>query len=323
MCWHRDGEGNQKPNEPVLFWLEPSWKLIFILSINKTKFHLNRAPKPIYVVGFRRPFSAAFRSFLSTWKTVQAQKAPPSNLWSFFFFISLKKCTRSHFYIHCGISQQWMCGYEPPKSTKNPPWEEQQASLPPSPFNCSDQSWLLQEPFANSKTHQHIFNIYPAKRRYWTNSKCKKWREDEKPNTTNQELALMSHVWTGELSAFQVRQQLIQAARNSYVPPWQGLSKPPKSSMLCRFRKMLVSPITFKLVPKRQLCRKIKSWGYSESHWTQYNNTVLLVKPKSLCLNRTALCKACTVIPVRQHCWDQSWNAASSWWAGFQDEINP
>lgn len=37
-----------------------------------------------------------------------------------------------------------------------------------------------------------------------------------------QELALMSHVWTGELSAFEVRQQLTQAARNSHIPPWQG-----------------------------------------------------------------------------------------------------
>lgn len=48
----------------------------------------------------------------------------------------------------------------------------------------------------------------------------------EKPNRANQELALMSHMWKGEFSAFEVRQQLTQAARNSHVPPWQGLSHP-------------------------------------------------------------------------------------------------
>lgn len=72
MCSHTDGEGNQKTHGPVLCWLEPSWKLIFILFINTAKFHLNRAPKPVYVAGFRRPFSALFRNFLSTWNTVQA-----------------------------------------------------------------------------------------------------------------------------------------------------------------------------------------------------------------------------------------------------------
>lgn len=140
----------------------------------------------------------------------------------------------------------------------------------------------------------------------------------EKPNTANQELAPMSHMWTGELSAFEGRQQLAQAARNSQVPPWQGVSHPQNQVCSADSEKpcFCQSLLTWSL---RGSCAEIKSWGYSEStlNTIQQHHTAGKTKiPVSV--NRTALCKARTVIPVRQHCWDQSWNAASSWRLDFK-----
>lgn len=86
-----------------------------------------------------------------------------------------------------------------------------------------------------------------------------------------------------KLSAFEARQQLTQAARNNRVPPWQGVSHPQNRVCSADLEKSWFCqlPLTWSL---RGSCAEIKSWGYSESHWTQSNNIVLLVKPKSLCL---------------------------------------
>lgn len=155
--------------------------------------------------------------------------------------------------------------------------KQQKSSLgraAPFSFNCSDQSWLLQEPRANSKAHQHIFNVYPAKRTHGTNIKCKNWREDAEKSPTWQ---ARSWLWWATCG------QDILAARNSQVPPWQGVSHPQNQVCSADSEKSCVcqSPLTWSL---RGSCAEIKSWGYSESRWTQSNNIILLVKPKSLCL---------------------------------------
>lgn len=74
----------------------------------------------------------------------------------------------------------------------------------------------------------------------------------------NQELALMSHMRTGELSAFEVRQQLTQAARNSHIPPWQGVSHPQNQVCSAGIEKSwsCQSPLTWSL---RGSCVEIKS----------------------------------------------------------------
>lgn len=96
-----------------------------------------------------------------------------------------------------------------------------------------------------------------------------------------------------------------------------GISSP-KSVMLCRFRKMLVLPIAFNLVPERQLCRnkELRLQWVTLNTIQQHCTAGKTKNPVSI--NRTALGKACTVSPVRQHCWDQSWNAASSCWLDFK-----
>lgn len=138
----------------------------------------------------------------------------------------------------------------------------------------------------------------------------------EKPNTANQELALMSQVWTAELSAFEGKQQLAQAARNSQVPPWQGISHPPnqvcsadsKKSWFCQ------SPLTWspRGSRKKELGLQWVTLNTIQQHHTAGKTKI----PVSV--NRAALCKARTVIPVRQHCWDQRWNATSSWRLDFK-----
>ena len=79
---------------------------------------------------------------------------------------------------------------------------------------------------------------------------------------TNHELAQMSHVQTGELSAFEGKQQLAQAASNSCVPPWQGLSQSQRQACFADSEKshFLQSPLAWSL---RGSCAEIKSWGYN------------------------------------------------------------
>lgn len=278
MCRHRDGEANEKPHGPVLFWLEPSWKLVIIFSINTAKFHLNRVPKSVYVAVFRRHFSAAFMSFLSTWTTVQAQKASPPHLWSFFSLLRNAHASISISPVVCPNSE--CVDMNLPKATKILPGKGSsrlfQLFRPIMTFTratCKQQS-----------TSAH-FQRLPSKENTRNKHQMQELERGcrEKPNMASQELALMSHVWTGELSAFEGRQQLTQAATNSQVPPWQGVSHPQNQVRSADSEKSCVcqSPLTWSL---RGSCAEIKSWGYSESCWTQSNNIILLVKPKSLCL---------------------------------------
>lgn len=114
-------------------------------------------------------------------------KRLPHPILIFLLFISLKKCTCSHFYIRCGTSQQWMCGYEPPKSTKNTPWPACLLSLSTVQINheftratCKQQS-----------TPAH-FQCLPSKEKTWNQQQMQETerRWGEKPNMANQELAL-------------------------------------------------------------------------------------------------------------------------------------
>lgn len=87
--------------------------------------------------------------------------------------------------------------------------KQQKSSLgraAPFSFNCSDQSWLLQEPRANSKAHQHIFNVYPAKRTHGTNIKCKNWREDAEKSPTWQARSRLWWATCGQENSLPLRE---------------------------------------------------------------------------------------------------------------------
>lgn len=67
-------------------------------------------------------------------------------------------------------------------------------------------------------------------------------------------------------------------------------------------KEMTFSTISLSLVPKRWLYRNKKLGLQLVTGWTLANNIILLEKTKILVsVNRTALRKACTVIPVHQY----------------------
>lgn len=68
----------------------------------------------------------------------------------------------------------------------------------------------------------------------------------------------MSRVWTGELSAFEVRQQVTQAAENSRVPPWQGVSHPHNQVRSADLEKSCSCQLPLTWSP-RGSCAEIKS----------------------------------------------------------------
>lgn len=189
---------------------------------------------------------------------------------------------------------------------------------PPSfPFQLFRPIMTFTRTTCKQKSTPAHFQHLPSKEKTQTKIQKMERRCREKPSMANQELALMSHMWTGELCLWgkaAAHPSCQKQPRSSLA----GVISSSKSGMLCRFRKTLVLSIAFNLVPEKQLCRNKElrlQWvtlNTIQQHCTAGKTKI----PVSV--NRTALCKACTIIPVRQRCWDQSWNDASSWWLDFK-----
>lgn len=244
--------------------LEPSAKV--------AKFHPNTALKPLCVSQFgESPLSAAFRCFLSPVKPAhQTLKAPPSAPSLNFHLFPYRNAHASVSASHVARPNSECVSINHPNPLKILPELHGKGSGPVSLlflFTGSDRSRFLEQPRANSKAHHHVFGtsaIYPAKRTQGTSSKCKNRREDaeKKPKVRKQELAQVSPVQTGELSAFEGRQQLAQAASEGRVPPWQRLPQSQGQACFADSEKshFLQSPLARSL---RGGCAEVKNWGYN------------------------------------------------------------
>lgn len=307
---------------------------MFIPSVEVAKFHLNMALKPLCVASFREALlSAAFRCFLSPLKPVhQTQKAHhPPHLWSsLFLFLYRNACPSvSTSHVVCPGSEH--AGINHAQALKILPELHRNSSRPV--FLLSLSTVQTNHNFYTATCKQQStpscfwhFCSLPSKERtknkqqmQESGRRCREKAQCDKPGAGSDEPRA-----DGRARCLWGKAAACPSCQQQPCSSLAGVISIPKTGMLCRFRKIPFSPVSFSLVPKRQLCRNKDLGLQLVTSWTQAKKIILLVKTKILTsVNRTALCKACTVIPVHQCFWDHSWNGVSSWWLDFKRETNP